>query len=151
MSAENLIDDSRVWEESLASLRALSAEVNAGLLALAENDIAQFEAHIAAQQKICDGLRASRFFSAESLRALAADLRQAAATLPESKNPLLTPSQRIAEIQGRLAQLNRVYATVVVRAQKIFDVLLAVHRGARRGYSRDGKLITDDHTWSCEV
>jgi hypothetical protein len=147
----DLHDDTKAWGESLAALRSLSAEVNAGLLALAENDIQQFETHIAAQQKICDSLRGSRFLDAAKLRALAADLRKAATTLPESPNPLLTPAERMLEIQGRLAQLNRVYATVVVRAQKIFDVLLSLHRGTRQGYSRDGKMIIDDHTWSCEA
>ncbi len=151
MSAEQLNHDEKAWGESLAALRALSAEVNAGLLALAENDIQQFEERIAAQQKICDGLRGSRFFNAETLRALTADLRKAATALPAQSDALLTPAERMAEIQGRLAQLNRVYATVVVRAQKVFDVLLSLHRKGRQGYSRDGKVIAEDHTWSCEA
>lgn len=143
-------DDARDWAESTAALRALSAEVNAGLLALAENDLKQFEAHVAAQEKLCDTLMGSRFFNSAKLRGLATDLKKSATSALVEQIAAHTPAARMAEIQARLGHLNRVYASVVVRAQSFFQLLLSL-RGTRQGYSRDGKVVTDDHTWSCEA
>jgi hypothetical protein len=139
------------WAESLAALRALSEEVNAGLLALSKNDLEQFEARVAAQQKICDSLRSSRLFDREKLKNLAADLKQAAAAAMLVQPELENPSAKLAAIHKDLVHLNRVYATVVVRAQKFFSALLALHTAGGRGYSKDGKTVTAEHTWSCEA
>jgi len=139
------------WAESLAALRALSAEVNAGLLALSRNDLEQFEARVAAQQKICDNLRNSRFFDREKMRILAADLRKAAAIAMVSPVASDTPAAKMGAIQRDLVHLNRVYATFVVRAQKFFQALLSLQSAHRQGYSREGKAVTSEHTWSCEA
>jgi hypothetical protein len=139
------------WAESLAALRALSDEVNAGLLALSKNDLQQFEARVAAQQKICDSLRSSRIFDGEKLRHLAAGLRKAAAIAMVAQPAAETPSAKLTAIQKDLVHLNRVYATFVVRAQKFFQALLELHAAGGRGYSKDGKAVTAEHTWSCEA
>jgi hypothetical protein len=151
MDEKQIKGEAEEWAESLAALRALSDEVNAGLLALSKNDLQQFEARVAAQQKICDSLRNSRFFDRAKLRTLAADLKLAAAaarvTLPVSD----TPAARLTAIQKELAHLNRVYATFVIRTQKFFQALHSMQASHRQGYSREGKAVTADHTWACEV
>jgi len=150
MMAEDHIQTAEDWAASLAALRALSAEVQAALLALSHNDLQQFEASVAAQQKLCDSLRGSSLLKSNT-RALIDDLKNAAASAFVRMSSSGTPAERLAEIQKELAHLNRVYATFVDRAQKFFHILLKLNRGARLGYSREGKNITADHTWSCEV
>jgi len=149
--ADDYIQDAEDWAASLAALRALSAEVQAALLALSHNDLQQFEASVAAQQKLCDDLRASSLLKSGNARALLADLKTAMASAFVRTSSTGTPHQRLAEIQKELAHLNRVYATFVDRAQKFFRILLRLNQGARQGYSREGKAVTADHTWSCEV
>ena len=136
------------WAESLAALQALSAEINAGLMALSRNDLEQFEARVAAQQKICESLRGSRLWDRANLRALAADLKKAVTAVPPTASE--NPAVGLMAVLRDLAHLNRVYANFVVRAQKVAQALLALH-GSRQGYSREGKAISADHTWSCEV
>jgi hypothetical protein len=150
MNEPLLKDDAGAWTEAIAALRALSAEVNAGLLALSQNDLKQFEARIAAQEKLCDSLRSSGLFSSAKLRILANELKKAAAQVRKPQ-PAGTPAERLVEIHHELSHLNRVYATLVGRSQEIFGILIALRKGIREEYSREGKRITADHTWSCEV
>jgi hypothetical protein len=151
MDEKQIKGEAEEWAESLAALRALSDEVNAGLLALGRNDLQQFEARVAAQQRICDSLRTSRFFDREKLRALAVSLKQAAAIAMVTPPVVESPAAKLAAIQKDLVHLNRVYATFVVRAQKFFQALLSLQSATRQGYSREGKAVTAEHTWSCEV
>jgi hypothetical protein len=145
-----LKDDAEAWTEAIAALRELSAEVNAGLLALSQNDLKQFEARVAAQEKLCDSLRSSGFFSSAKLRILATELKKAAISARQPK-PAGSPTERLVEIQHELSHLNRVYATLVGRSQELFGILIALRKGIREEYSREGKKETADHTWSCEV
>jgi hypothetical protein len=147
---EHPIKDAEDWAASLAALRALSAEVQAALIALSHNDLAQFEASVAAQEKLCDSLRGSSLLKSNT-RVLIADLKAAAASAFVRMSGSGTPTERLAEIQKELAHLNRVYATFVDRAQKFFHILLRLNQGTRQNYSREGKTVTADHTWSCEV
>ena len=151
MDQKQIKSEAEEWAESLAALRALSEEVNAGLLALSRNDLQQFEARVAAQQKICDNLRHSRFFDREKMRALAADLRKAAAIALVTPVAPESPTAKLNAIQRDLVHLNRVYATFVIRAQKFFQALLSLQSAHRQGYSREGKAVTAEHTWSCEA
>lgn len=143
-----LKDDTGAWTEAIAALRSLSAEVNAGFYALSQNDLEQFEARVAAQEKLCDSLRTSGLFNAENLRTLVAEMKKAAASV---RKPPLTPAQRLFELQTELSQLNRVYSTLVGRGQELFSILVALQKGLRQEYSRQGKSLSPDHTWSCEV
>jgi hypothetical protein len=129
-------------------LRSLSAEVNAGFLALSQNDLQQFEARVAAQEKLCDSLRGTGLFNAEKLKILATELKKAAASVRKTQS---APAQRLFEIQKELSQLNRVYANLVGRGQELFSILIALQKGLRQEYSRQGKSLSPDHTWSCEV
>src|SRR3954470_24349732 len=116
MSEILLKDDTEAWTEAIAALRSLSAEVNAGFLALSKNDLEQFEARVAAQEKLCDSLRNSGLFNAEKLRILVTELKKAAASV--RKQSSATEAQRLLEIQKELSQLNRVYANLVGRGQE---------------------------------
>jgi hypothetical protein len=149
MAEEHIPADAKAWAESLAALRALSEEINAGLLALSNNDLQKFEASVAVQQKLCDSLRGSPVFNLEKLRLLANDLKRIAVTARQQTSR--AQAEKIFEIQKELSHLNRVYALFVGRTQDTFRILLALYKGARRGYSREGKLVGDDHTWSCEA
>jgi hypothetical protein len=139
------------WTESLSALQALSAEINAGLLALSQNDLRQFEARVEAQQRICQELRSSGLLERANLKQFAAELKKAAASIVREPSPQVssTPAQKLVPLE--LAHLNRVYAAFVARTQKVFQALIALHQGVREGYSREGKAVTTDHTWSCEV
>jgi len=148
--ADDQIKDAEDWAASLAALRALSAEVQAALLALSHNDLQQFEASVAAQQKLCDSLRGSSLLKSKT-GAIIADLKNAAASAFVRMSSAGTPAERLAEIQKELAHLNRVYAMFVDRAHRFFHILLKLNQGSNQGYSREGKAVSADHTWSCEV
>jgi|KBSMisStandDraft_5_1062788.scaffolds.fasta_scaffold01361_15 hypothetical protein len=150
MSEIPLKDDTEAWTEAIAALRSLSAEVNAGFLALSKNDLEQFEARVAAQEKLCDSLRGSGLFNSEKLKILATELKKAAASVRKTHDAG-TPAERLLEIQKELSHLNRVYANVVGRGQELFNILIALQKGLRQEYSRQGKSLPPDHTWSCEV
>ena len=145
------IKDAEDWAASIAALRALSAEVQTALLALSHNDLNQFEASVAAQQKLCDSLSGSSFTRSKQIRGIIADLKAAAVSAFGRVSTSGTPEERLVEIQRELAHLNRVYATFVDRAQRFFHILLRLNQGARQGYSPEGKAVGSDHTWSCEV
>ncbi len=150
MSDIPLKDDAGAWTEAIAALRELSAEVNAGLLALSQNDLKQFEARVAAQEKLCDSLRSSGLFNSAKLRILATELKKAAISARQPK-PAGSRTERLIEIHHELSHLNRVYATLVGRSQELFSILIALRKGIREEYSREGKKVIADHTWSCEV
>jgi|SRR5450631_247917 len=150
MDEKHITNEAEEWGGTLAALQALSAEVNAGLLALSQNDLHQFEARIAAQQKICESLRSSRFFDRAQLRALAADLKKAIMTTPVQPAVSENPAFKLTTRLKGLAHSNRVYAGFVVQAQRVTQALLVLY-SSRQGYSREGKAVTSDHTWSCEV
>ncbi|HUK25278.1 MAG TPA: hypothetical protein VLV49_11915 [Terriglobales bacterium] len=141
--------DAKAWADSFAALRALSDEINTGLLALSRNDLQQFEASVAAQQKLCDSLRGLPVFNLEKLRALAGGLKKVALAAREESTA--AQLEKMLALQKELSHLNRVYAHVVVRTQDMFRILLALYKGARQGYSREGKPLSDEHTWSCEA
>ena len=90
-------------------------------LRLSKNDLQQFEARVAAQEKLCDSLRSSGLFSAEKLKMLATEMKKAAGERPQAANPL-TPAQRLFEMQKELSHLNRVYANLVGRGQELFSI-----------------------------
>jgi hypothetical protein len=90
------IEAAEDWTASLAALRALSAEVQAALLALSDNDLQQFEASVAAQQKLCDSLRGSSLIKSGSTRGLIAELKTAAASAFVRMSSSGTPAERLA-------------------------------------------------------
>jgi len=77
-------------------------------------------------------------------------LKKAAASVRKTHDAG-TPAERLLEIQKELSHLNRVYANVVGRGQELFNILIALQKGLRQEYSRQGKSLPPDHTWSCEV
>jgi len=151
MDEKHTTDGTGEWPASLAALRALSTEINTGLLALSKNDLQQFEASVAAQQRICDELRSSGIFDVTKLRALAAEIRKAVSIAATQPSAAEISAAQLFTVRKDLVHLNRVYAALVVRSQHLGQALLSLYNGARQGYSRDGKTVAEGHTWSCEV
>jgi hypothetical protein len=116
-------------DDCLRLLRALSAEMNAALAALAGNDFARFESSVAAQQRLCEAVRG---------------LAQSSGGIPQ-------PATQLAAASQELRQQNRVYVAVLTRAAQFGAALLSLYQGSPRGYSRQGRLASTTRTWSCEV
>ena len=123
------------WLEYLHAVQSLSAEMNAGLAALAGNDLQRFETSVVAQERLC-----------ETARGLFHLLRRDS---PPGVQPALT-SQQLAAVGGELRQQNRVYAAVLMRAARVCGALLSLYQESPRGYSRDGRIVPATNTWSCE-
>ena len=119
------------WLDYLHAVQTLSAEMNAGLAAIAGNDVARFESSVVAQERLT-----------ETARGLWQELREKAR--PASLDQLSAAGQE-------LRQNNRVYAAVVMRAAQVGSALLSLYQESPRGYSRDGRAASATQTWSCEV
>jgi hypothetical protein len=150
MSSIPLQDDTRAYTEAVAALRLLSAEVNAGFEALSQNDLQQFEARVAAQEKLCESLRSTGMFNADKLRVLVAELKKASASVRKAHDEK-EQTYEFFELQTELSRLNRVYTNLVGRGQELVSILIELQKGLRKEYSRQGKPLSPDHTWSCEV
>jgi len=119
------------WLDYLHAVQSLSAEMNAGLAAIAGNDLARFESSVAEQERL-----------AENARGLWQNLRA---------KPLPAPLPQLSAAGKELQQNSRVYAAVVMRAAQVGSALLALYQEPPRGYSRDGRAASITKTWSCEV
>jgi hypothetical protein len=119
------------WLDYLQAVQSLSAEMNAGLAAIAGNDLARFESSVAEQERL-----------AETARALRQGLR--GSSLP-------APLPQLAAAGRQLQQGSRVYAAVVMRAAQVGSALLSLYQGSPPGYSRDGRALPNTKSWSCEV
>jgi len=117
------------WLECLHAMHSLSAEMQAGLAALAANDLKRFEESVREQDRICETARGSA-------RLLAAGSR---------------PRAQLAAAARELQQQGRVYAAAVARAAQVCAALLSLCRESPRGYAADGPALPDCATWSCEV
>lgn len=131
-----------VATEHLALVRALSQEVSAAISAIERNDLALLKTSVVAQESICQKLSQRR---AEWLRSACASYR---ASSGEQRDVSLLQEVRDAHVV--LARLNRIYEALIARSQKSIKLITALYR-AQADYSRDPKVRTGDHTWSCEV
>jgi len=113
--------------DCLRLVRELSAEMNAALAALAGNDLQRFESSVAAQERLCETVRG--LLSVGNLQ----------------------PTVQLAAAGRELRLQNRVYVAALTRAAQFGAALLSLYQGSSRGYSRDGRLASTRHTWSCEV
>lgn len=118
--------------EHLARLRALSQQLASAISAIEHNDLARLQSSVANQESLCCELTGEQW--------------------PLSQ--LATESVVLDEIsatQMELAQLNRVYAAVLKRAQRSTALMTALYRSFGQGYGKDAPPPAEDQTLSCEV
>jgi len=126
--------------EHLTQVNALRQAIASAISAIEKNDVAQFETHLATQETLCNRLSAREWASlltasdaeggGEADRSLPLEIRQA---------------------YTALAQVNRVYAALLKRAQRSFGLMVALYRGHGEGYDRSPSALPQGRTWSCEV
>jgi len=119
-------------KEQVARLRALSQQLGLAITAIERNDLGQLQGSIAAQESLCCELT---------------DVKR-----PSS--PLATDSALLTDLraaQVELAQMNRVYAAVLKRAQRSAALLTALYRSFGEGYAKDAPPPVEKPTLSCEV
>jgi hypothetical protein len=124
--------DQRAPREHLARLRALSQQLGSAISAIERNDLAQLQSSVAAQESLCCELTGARW----------------------PLSPTATESVLLNEIratQMELAQLNRVYAGVLKRAQRSAALMTALYRSFGQGYAKDAPPPAEKQTLSCEV
>ena len=126
----------------LAQVQALSREVASALSAIEKNDLHQFEMHVASQEAICNSM-----VSPQKLLPPAPAL-SGSGSEADSGSRLL---DEIRQAHEALAQVNRVYAAVLRRAEKTRGLIAAIYRAHGQGYERGPSPIAKHHTWSCEV
>ena len=118
--------------EHLARLRALSQQLASAISAIERNDLAKLQSSVAAQESLCCELTAAQW----------------------PLSPVATESALLDEIsatQMELAQLNRVYAAVLKRAQRSAALMTALYRSFGQGYAKDAPPPAEEQTLSCEV
>jgi hypothetical protein len=131
MSTQKSVNQSEP-REHLARLRALSQQLASAISAIEHNDLGQLQSSIAAQESLCGELTGVQW--------------------PPSR--LATESAVLDQIRAtqiELAQLNRVYAAVLKRAQRSAALMTALYRSFGQGYGKDAPPPAEDQTLSCEV
>lgn len=136
MNQKHIAEETQDWEITLPVLRRLSAELDAGTMALARNDLKNFEKHVAEQGKLCDLLVEANLISDPGC----------AQSMPRSSE---SPAA-VKELQRGLDHKKRVYAAMIERVQRFVRIMLAVHQ-SRRGYTFEEGVPLDSSTWSSKV
>jgi hypothetical protein len=124
--------DQQEPREYLARLRALSQLLGSAISAIERTDLAQLQSSVAAQETLCCELNG----------------------MPWPVSAVTTESAVLEEIhatQMELAQLNRVYAGVLKRAQRSAALMTALYRSFGQGYAKDAPPAAEKQTLSCEV
>lgn len=127
--------------EHLAQVHALSQAVASAISAIEKNDLRQLEADLAAQETLCNRLSGAK----GSLWSAAT----AEAVLGHAQDAQLL--QEIRQAHTALAQLNRVYATLLKSARRSVGLISALYRSYGQGYESGSSPLAKHHTWSCEV
>jgi len=128
--------------EHLAHVNALRQAIASAISAIEKNDLTQLETHLATQETICNRL------SATKRRPLLTASGIAAVTDDADGASLL---QEIRHAHLALAQLNRVYASLLKRVRRSLGLMAAIYRSHGEGYDRSPSPLLQGHTWSCEV
>jgi len=126
--------------EHLVQVRALSLAIASAISAIEKNDLREFEAQLAIQERICNRIAATGWTAQLTGPQKAA----------ENEVPDAALLQEIRQAYVALAQLNRVYAALLKRARRSFGLIAALYRSHGEGYHR-GPSPLPNHTWSCEV
>jgi len=119
-------------KEQVARVRALSEQLSLAITAIERNDLGQLQGSIATQESLCCELTDGNWPS----------------------SPLATDSALLADLRAaqlELAQMNRVYAAVLKRAQRSAALLTALYRSFGEGYAKDAPPPVEKPTLSCEV
>jgi len=118
--------------EHLARLRVLSQQLTTAISAIERNDLAQLQSSVAAQESLCCELTGVQW-----------------PLLPGAMESALLDEIRATQME--LAQLNRVYAAVLKRAQRSAALMTALYRSFGQGYAKDAPPPAEKQTLSCEV
>jgi hypothetical protein len=149
MNEEPIAEDAPHWTATLPTLRRLSSEIDAGIRALAREDLAEFEKRVAAQGEICDLLIQTKLFTVPP--GYPAQARRLPANASSPSQPDKSPATTILkDVVRDLAQQSRLYSALLRRAKRYTHILLSVYR-SRLGYLADGSVPTEGTTWSSEV
>jgi len=119
-------------KEQIARVQELSRQLSLAISAIGRNDVAQLQGSIAAQESLCCELT----------------------NVDWPSSPLATESALFADLraaQVELAQMNRVYAAVLKRAQRSAALMTALYRSFGEGYANDAPPPVEKPTLSCEV
>jgi hypothetical protein len=118
--------------EHLARLRALSQQLATAISAIERNDLPQLQSSVAAQESLCCELTGAQI-----------------SLSPSAIESVLLEEVRATQME--LAQLNRVYAAVLKRAQRSAALMTALYRSFGQGYAKDSPPSAEQQTLSCEV
>lgn len=127
--------------EHLAQVHAMSRAIALAISAIEKNDLKQFEAHLAAQENICNRL--------SNMKSTRASIATGQAASSQSLDARLL--QEIRQGHVALAQLNRVYAALLKRVRRSAGLIVALYRSHGEGYDHSPSRLPQHHTWSCEV
>jgi hypothetical protein len=116
-------------QQHVALVHSLARELESARGALVKNNLAQFNAHVAQQEAICQQL----------------------ANTPWTRRraPSDETTSEIREAYESLAQQNRIYAAVLRRWKRTNDLLAALYR-CQQGYGNAVSAASKLETWSCE-
>ncbi len=120
--------------EHLAHVRSLSKAVASAISAIEKNDLRQFETHLAVQETMCNRLSASASTLSPAPKA---------GEIVDHDNSDMQIQKEIREAHAALANLNRVYATLLKQARKSAALMVAIYR--------HHVPAPQCHTWSCEA
>jgi len=123
--------------DHLAQVRALAHEIESAIVAIGQNDLRQFQSHLAAQDAVCN-----RLLPAQNLLPVRAENQS------HNGDELAT---EIRDAHLKLAQVNRVYAAVLKRSVRTTGLIASLYRAHAQGYDRNAPVPEKRHTWSCEA
>lgn len=127
--------------EHLDQIQALSTSMASAISALERSDVQQLQNDIAAQEMLCGKLRTPAWLLPS-------------ATSPSTSQGASQADDLLDEIRQAytaLAQLNRVYASLVRRSQRSVGLVAALYRSYENGYGTHPAAPEDKRSWSCEV
>ena len=113
-------------------VRELTGQVAAAISAIESNDLSKLKSAIAGQERICNELAATRWTPSIAGTSSASD-----------------PERQIHAAYAQLAQMNRVYAGVVKRSQRMVNLLSMLYRGCTN--STPGTAHEGLQTLNCEA
>ena len=140
-SCEPAIDQNHLADEYLGTLRVLAAEVEAGMFALAHNELPKFREHVTQQENLCSKLQ-------ELMITLCAHRKHELNLTSTSDSNI---EKQIHAAHRKLAEVNRQYALLLERSNRSLSLLTALCRTYGDRFEQTTSRPTPYATWSCEV
>jgi hypothetical protein len=128
--------------EYLQSLRALAAELERAMQAIARNDLKEFEESIAIQQSLCSGL-------GELANDLSAPLEVYAESMGARTDNDMT--KQIQDASGVLQQLNHRYAALLQLSSRSVALMASLFSSFKGQFQEASGPRLKHQTWSCQV